>query len=135
MPSSREGFTVRILRSGSASAAGVGFVLDNRHIMTCAHVVNVALGRDQRAQDKPGPNVRLLVDFPMLGGPGGAPTRQCAVEAWAPPARSGVSGGDVAGLVLVGEGLPMDAGPARVTDPARLSERLIIGWAGPGVVP
>ena len=53
MPSRRAGFTVRVLRIGSAAGAGVGFVVDEQHIVTCAHVVNAALGRDQRAQDAP----------------------------------------------------------------------------------
>ena len=82
MACSREGFTVRVLRSGSAAAAGVGFVVGDRHIVTCAHVVNTALeGRGQREQDMPGPQVRVQVDFPMLGDAGGAPSRSCAVRA------------------------------------------------------
>ena len=71
MACSREGFTVRIQRSGSAAPAGVGFVVDDAHIITCAHVVNTALGHDQRAQEKPGSQVRIQVDFPMLGNAGG----------------------------------------------------------------
>ena len=104
MPSSREGFTVRVLRGGSAAPAGVGFVVDEQHIVTCAHVVNTALGRGQRVQDKPGQAARIGVDFPMLGDATGAPTRSCRVEAWVPPPEAGISGGDVAGLVLVGGG-------------------------------
>jgi hypothetical protein len=42
---SRQGFTVRVLRNGSAAPAGVGFVADERHIVTCAHIVNTALDR------------------------------------------------------------------------------------------
>ena len=116
MACSREGFTVRVQRMGLAAPAGVGFVVDDTHIVTCAHVVNAALGRDQRAQDKPGPLVRVQVDFPLLGGAAGAPSRSCAVQVWEPPPSYGVSGGDVAGLVLVGEDLPGRAGPARITD-------------------
>ena len=44
------------------------------------------------------------------------------MQAWAPPPPSGVSGGDVAGLVLVGEGLPGRAGPAQLTDPATVRD-------------
>ena len=112
----REGFTVRVQRSGSAAPAGVGFVVDDTHIVTCAHVVNTALGRDQRVQEKPSPLVRIQVDFPMLGGAAGAPSRSCTVQAWVPPPTSGITGGDVAGLVIVGEGLPGRAGPARLVD-------------------
>lgn len=42
----REGFIVRVLRAGSLVPAGVGFVVGERHILTCAHVVNAVLGRD-----------------------------------------------------------------------------------------
>ena len=41
----REGFVVRVLRAGSAVPAGVGLVVGDRHVLTCAHVVNTALGR------------------------------------------------------------------------------------------
>jgi WD40 repeat protein len=116
VPSRREGFTVRVLRSGSAAAAGVGFVVDEQHIVTCAHVVNTALGRDQRAQDAPNSAVRIGVDFPMLGDPEDAPMRGCRVEAWVPPPQAGISGGDVAGLTLIGGGLPSGAGPARLAE-------------------
>lgn len=117
MARSREGFTVRIQRGESAAPAGIGFVVDDTHIITCAHVVNRALGRDPRAQETPGPEARVQVDFPMLGGFAGARSRSCAVQAWVPPPSLGLSGGDVAGLVLVGKRLPRRAGPARLTDP------------------
>ena len=122
MARSREGFTVRVQRSGSAAPAGVGFVVDDTHIITCAHVVNTALGRDQRAQDKPGPHGSCPGGFPDAGDDAGAPSRSCAVQAWAPPPSSGVSGGDVAGLVVVGDGLPGRAGPARLADPAAVRD-------------
>ena len=135
MACNREGFTVRVQRSGSAAPAGVGFVVDDTHIITCAHVVNTALGRDQRAQDKPAPLARVQVDFPMLGGAAGAPSRSCAVQAWAPPPSSGVSGGDIAGLVLVGEGLPRRAGPAQMTDPATVRDATAEVFGFPGDPP
>jgi hypothetical protein len=114
----RQGFIVRVLRSGSAAPAGVGFVVDERHIVTCAHVVNSALGRDQREQGKPGPTTRVGIDFPLLGDAAGAPSRSYSVEAWVPPPTAGVSGGDVAGLVLVGDDLPKGAGAAQLAEQA-----------------
>jgi hypothetical protein len=127
MPANREGFTVRVFRSGSAVPAGIGFVVSERHIVTCAHVVNAALGREKRARDKPGADARIQVDFPILGDAEGAPLRACRVEAWAPPPESGLSGGDVAGLVLIGEGLPTGAEPARLIDsPARRDPGVVV---------
>src|SRR5215469_14684928 len=122
---SREGFTVRVLRTGSSAPAGIGFVVGDRQIVTCAHVVNHALGRDKRSQEKPGHDVLLQVDFPILGDSAGAPTRSCTVQAWMPPPASGVSGGDVAGLVVRGEGLPERGSPARLIDPATLQDVVV----------
>ena len=132
---SREGFTVRVLRSGSAASAGVGFVVGDRHIVTCAHVVNKALGREQRRQDVPPPNSQVQVEFPMLGDGYGAPLRSCLVLAWAPPPLSGLSGGDVAGLVLVGEHLPEGAGPAQLINPAALRDVAVGVFGYPGDPP
>jgi hypothetical protein len=135
LPANREGFTVRVLRSGSALSAGVGFVVGERHIVTCAHVVNTALAREQRSQEKPGPGERIQVEFPMLGDEDGAPLRSCRVMAWAPPPSSGLSGGDVAGLVLVGEHLPEGAGPARLANPATFRDVAVDVFGYPGDPP
>ena len=58
--------------------------------------------------------------------------RNCRVEAWTSPPQSGLIGGDVAGLVLVGEGLPIGAGPARLADRASLRgvEVDVFGYPG-----
>ena len=88
-PGNPEGFTVRVLKMGSGLTVGLGFLVTERHIITCAHVVNVALGRDPREQRKPGDNARVQVEFPLLGGDDGAPSRICRVQAWVPPPRSG----------------------------------------------
>jgi WD40 repeat protein len=117
MTGSRESFTVRILVSGTASPAGTGFLVDGTHILTCAHVVNVALGRDPRAKDSPGPQARIQIDFPMLGGAAGSPSRTCTLEAWSAPPATGFSGGDVAGLTIPGDDLPHGAGAARLAEP------------------
>ena len=34
-------------------AVGVGFLISDRHVLTCAHVVNAALGRDPRRKVVP----------------------------------------------------------------------------------
>jgi len=117
MAHSREGFTVRIQRGESAAPAGIGFVVDDMRIITCAHVVNAALGRDPQTPEPPDPQARVQVDFPMLGGPEGARSRSCAVQAWVPPPSRGLRGGDVAGLVLLDKGLPEHANPAGLAGP------------------
>src|SRR5215831_18250130 len=133
--SDREGFTVRVLRAGSAVPAGVGFVVGERHIITCAHVVNTALGRAQRTPDRPAPEIRIGVEFPLLGDADGSPKRTCKVAAWTPPPASGLSGGDVAGLTLVGEGLPDGAGPARLMTVGRAQNIEVDVFGYPGDPP
>lgn len=113
----REGFIVKVRSVGSGAPVGVGFVVGDRHIVTCAHVVNAALGRDKRHLERPDDDVRVQVEFVLLGDADGAPLRVCRVEAWDPPAGSGGTGRDVAGLVVVGgDTLPVGAGPARLVD-------------------
>jgi hypothetical protein len=117
----RDGFIIRILRRNSPTrSAGIGFVVGERHVITCAHVINTALGRGKTAQEPPGPDERLQIDFPILADADGAPSRSCRVACWLPPPEAGVSGGDVAGLVFVGEGLPGGAGPARLISDDRI---------------
>lgn len=110
----RSGFIVRILALGTYRAVGTGFLVTDDRLLTCAHVVNQALGRDQREQPQPDAELRLPVDFPLLGDADGAPLRSCRLELWVPPPRSGTAGGDIAGLRIVGEPAPAGAGPARL---------------------
>jgi WD40 repeat protein len=115
---SREGFTVRVLRSGARVSAGVGVVVGDRYVVTCAHVVNAALGRDKREQARPGADTRVDIDFPLLQNADGRLPRRCRLVAWAPPPSAGISGEDIAGLELVEESLlPAGAGPARLLEP------------------
>jgi WD40 repeat protein len=124
------GYVVRVLRAGSSAPAGVGFLVGDRHILTCAHVINAALGREQRKQEAPGSDVRVQVDFPILGNVGEPPSRNCRVEAWVPPPPTGTVGGDVAGLVIVGGGedLPAGAGPPRLEVSARQADAEVFGY-------
>jgi Trypsin-like peptidase domain/NB-ARC domain len=119
----REGFIVRILISDSDRPAGIGFVVGERHIVTCAHVVNTALGRrDQREQERPDAGAQIRVDWPMLTGRAAtadAGVRTCWLAAWVPPPVVGQSGGDVAGLVLAEGTLPQGAGTSRMASAAQ----------------
>jgi hypothetical protein len=49
----------------SGEACGAGFLIDPQHVMTCAHVVNAALGRVTMGADRPDAVVRL--DLPLAG--------------------------------------------------------------------
>lgn len=116
MPTADPRFLVRFLHQVSAhGTAGVGFVVTERHILTCAHVVNVALGRDERSQESPNADDEVHVRFPLAGGA----TRSTRVQQWVPPPAAGTRGRDIAGLVIVGdEGLPAGVVPAQLADGA-----------------
>jgi len=56
-----EAFTVRITGPGG-TAGGLGALVAARHVVTCAHVVNVALGLDALAQPSPASGCGLSSD-------------------------------------------------------------------------
>lgn len=132
---SREGFVVAVRRTGTEAPVGVGFLVTERHIITCAHVINVALGRNQQAQDMPGPNITVEVTFPILGDAEGAPVRGCRVTKWVPPFQSELYGGDICCLVVVGEGIPSGAAPARLVGPSTMRDMAVDLFGYPGNPP
>lgn len=77
--------------------------------------------------------MRLKIGFPLLGDAAGGATYDCRVEVWVPPPPgAGTSAGDVAGLVVVGQGLPDGVGPARLipADRASGTEVEVFGYSG-----
>lgn len=72
---------VRILRAddGLYQAVGVGVLVPPNHVLTCAHVVNDALGHSQSAADHPA--TPIWFDMPLL--PGSMPHR-AHVSIWYP---------------------------------------------------
>ncbi|WP_344463603.1 trypsin-like peptidase domain-containing protein [Kitasatospora kazusensis] len=79
---------VALYRSGETRAYGGGLLVDGGLVLTCAHVVNLALGRPRFAQQPPpardGAVDGLLVALP--GGPAAGRFR-VAVEEWLPGCR------------------------------------------------
>jgi hypothetical protein len=82
-----------VLRSDARTPAGVGVVVGDRHVVTCAHVVNAALGRVKREQARPGADTRVDIDFPLLQDADDRLPRRCRLVAWAWPRLTGVVGG------------------------------------------
>ncbi|MGH4018226.1 MAG: trypsin-like peptidase domain-containing protein [Pseudonocardiaceae bacterium] len=119
------GLAVRV-RDAAGRTVGVGVLVGPQEILTCAHVVNAALGRDRRAQDRPAGEV--TVEPAAADGP---PLR-ARVGCWLPPPRTGAAGDDIAGLVLTGTGLPAGASPARLASnpPARGRVVDVFGYPG-----
>lgn len=101
---------VRIYVLGTNLVIGAGFLVSKRHLLTCAHVVNAALGLSEDTQDKPESLIQL--DFPLL-----APNYRLAARVlfWRPK-QIGERGEDIAGLELIGE-LPPTAQPLCLDSP------------------
>ncbi|MGH3839558.1 MAG: trypsin-like peptidase domain-containing protein, partial [Pseudonocardiaceae bacterium] len=119
------GLAVRVL-DAAGGTAGVGVLVGPQEILTCAHVVNIALGRDPAAQDQP--TGEVTVEFAVSDGP----TLRARVQRWLPPPRTGAIGDDFAGLVLSSTELPTGATPARlaVNPPARGRKVDVFGYPG-----
>src|ERR1700730_17789790 len=77
---------------------GTGILVKADRVLTCAHVVNVALGRTSSEASKPGPNVAVSLAFSPAEG------RSAVVAdedgAWSAPPASGIAGADVCLLRL-----------------------------------
>ncbi|KOU36255.1 AAA family ATPase [Streptomyces sp. WM6378] len=104
------GTAVVRFRAPDGAVVGHGVLVDEEHVVTCAHVVNAALGRPLRSvDDARGQIVRL--EFPLLAQLTAlAPERRARVDAWEGPGTS-FDGLDVSGLTLVGEPRPIGATP------------------------
>ena len=127
-----EGFTVRIL-GADGNVGGLGVLVGERQVVTCAHVINAVLGREQRAHSQPEPEAGVLVDFPLLDD--NRPVR-ATVVVWLPPSDPRGMGDDVAGLVIGGD-LPSGAIAARLAvEPARAGHQVrVFGYPGAPVRP
>lgn len=94
-----QAFTKAIARIYHANGAvvGAGFLVSERHLITCAHVVATALGISQNVRDMPVASVEL--DFPLI-----APGQKVKskVVFWL-PVDSSQAQEDIAGLELQGE--------------------------------
>jgi WD40 repeat protein/3',5'-cyclic AMP phosphodiesterase CpdA len=126
-------FLVRLITISGATA-GVGVLVGSREIVTCAHVVNTALGREQRAQERP--DGVVAVAFPLLAKHGGlAPAGLARVVRWVPPPRQGAAGDDLAGLLLEVDVTTAGATPARLALVTPPPGRLVDVFGYPGVPP
>ncbi|MEW1872306.1 trypsin-like peptidase domain-containing protein [Streptomyces caelestis] len=108
-----ESWRVRIL-DARGTPAGAGVLVTGGRVVTCAHVVEGALGADAGDPRE----AELTVDFPGSLAPGAGPVRAgVAPRGWAPPDEERA---DVAVLDLYGDA-PVDCRPAglRPCGPAR----------------
>jgi RNA polymerase sigma factor (sigma-70 family) len=105
-----EGAIVRIFTQNKNSIVGVGFLIDGRRVMTCAHVVATAFGipRDTSVQDIPAEHITL--DFPLVDD-----NHPCtaSVVLWLPPQPDET--GDIAVLEL-DQQRPFSTNPAKLVE-------------------
>jgi hypothetical protein len=99
----------RIIRNKDQAPIGAGILVGARQVLTCAHVVNRALGRRVDAFDAPPDESRITLDFP-LPAPGAWHTAR--VVKWEGPRADG--GGDMAVLQL-------ESAPPTSTNPVQFS--------------
>lgn len=90
-----KGAIARIYHANGA-VVGAGFLVSDRHLLTCAHVVAAALSIAQNAQEKPTGSIEL--DFPLIAPGQKVKSR---VVFWQ-PVNPPLSGEDIAGLELEG---------------------------------
>ena len=109
-------------------AIGLGFALDLTHVVTCAHVVNTALGRrDKRDLTRPGPGDVIRVQFPIGGAPDIDRHRKASVVEWLPGSAGAFESNDIAVLELT-ESAPAHVPAAR---PRRYRRRMPVQMWGP----
>jgi 3',5'-cyclic AMP phosphodiesterase CpdA len=125
-----DAFIARIL-GPDGGPAGVGVLISDRWVITCAHVVNTALGLNSRQQGRP--DGTISVDFP-IADPHSAPLT-AAVTLWLPPPRDGAAGDDIAGLELISGPAPDSAKPARLAVEAPRPGRAVRVFGYPGTPP
>jgi Trypsin-like peptidase domain/AAA ATPase domain len=111
---------VRVVRwAPGMPTAGLGLLVGARQVVTCAHVVNMALDKPLRDPERPGEQELVTVEFPFLND---RPVRQGRVVAWRPPSAQGI-GPDIAGLMLTEEA-PGVVLPARLTTAGQIGASL-----------
>ncbi len=100
----------KIMASDGVSHAGMGILVTRRLVVTCAHVVSVALDGDALDLHQPEPDVEVAITFPIVAD---APTIGARVVAWHPP---GVSPYDDIALLKLDYDAPEGAGIAVLAD-------------------
>ena len=82
---------LRLIRLGDPDSdpdhVGLGMLVDPCTVLTCAHVVNLCLGRGTYQTERPPPAATIRVSFPILGD---GEMIEAEIVDWAPPGRAGI---------------------------------------------
>ncbi|WP_062430629.1 nSTAND1 domain-containing NTPase [Herbidospora daliensis] len=120
-------YLARVLSRTGRKPVGVAFAAGDRHVVTCAHVINTALGVDERSTDDPS-GAWVEVEFPFAADSGSRVTRMAAVVRWMPRGGLPFDETDVAGLELEAD-LPPGVEPATLAaDDGPCGERRVGAW-------
>jgi hypothetical protein len=107
----------RVLKGGGSAHqwTGAGWLVAPDRLVTCAHVVNYALGRDWDHEAPPGDDAVIRIDLPNREavGPGAPPPRAARVLDWFPP-KSSAPPATPADIALLA---PADADPVPLPQP------------------
>lgn len=87
---------------------GMGILIEGDRVLTCAHVVNLAIGRTKIEASPPPENASVSVSFPFAG----SATQKGRVIAWSPPDL----GNPDAALIALNRPAPDYAGIATLAD-------------------
>jgi hypothetical protein len=68
----------------AGNSCGMAFLIDANTVITCAHVVNVALGRKERDSSNPGSEERLTIGFPS------GEKRKAWIKKWFAPGQNDI---------------------------------------------
>src|SRR5262249_28188032 len=98
MPAERGIAQVRTDRS--RRPVGLAFAVGPHHLVTCAHVVNAAIGREKRDASKP--DCVLLLDFPF-GGTAEGTVRLATIAGWRPDTGRDIGAHDDLAVLKVTE--------------------------------
>ena len=109
---------VRIYQA-TGKVIGAGFLVSEKHALTCAHVVNAALGKQMTASEQPAGTVSL--DFPQVA-PGEKLTARVVgwIPASLPNAAAPADGGTDIAVLELESPLPASASPVRLVTAASL---------------
>jgi tetratricopeptide (TPR) repeat protein len=89
----------------------MGFLVDNKHVITCAHVISATEGSDDRECERPGEPV--TVKFLFIDG---QPIRIADVATWCPPKNAPCPESRDIAVLQINSNPPKEACPAHVVD-------------------
>lgn len=109
----RAEFAVAQVLDMNGDRVGLGFLVADRLVLTCAHVVNAALGRDLRSVERPISTASVQLRFPFIGAANEQTERRSVVAGWFPAAET-FDQTDVSLLHLAEH---VEADPLRLVEP------------------